>query len=46
MPKELIVDPAVTRRREQIVFEPIPGVEPIELKIGGAVVKLYVKRSK
>ena len=24
MPKELIVDPAVTRRREQVVFNPIP----------------------
>ncbi len=24
MPKELIVDPAITRRREQVVFSPIP----------------------
>jgi isoleucyl-tRNA synthetase len=31
---------------QSITPEPILGIEPIELKIGGAVVKLYVKRNK
>jgi isoleucyl-tRNA synthetase len=27
----------------EIRFEPLPGVEPIELKLGAATLKLYVK---
>ncbi len=27
----------------RLVFEPLPGVEPVEVKISGAAVKLYLQ---